>query len=155
METPRRMQSDSRGGSSPLPPPFPTPSRQLAHWPVQTPPGASRVSPFRPSPWRHRDAPPRRTPRSLPGRASRRQGDERRLQLACLVLSSPFKDWLPFRHFCPGLGPPDSQNSAGNQSPNALPLIHNRNLGPVRGRDKRVAGAALCSWKPRPVPSHT
>lgn len=84
METPRRMQSGSRGGSSPLPPPFPTTGRQLAHWPVQTPPGAPRVSPFRPCPQRHRDAPPTGDapptsgPRGRP--TSRRQGDARRLQ---------------------------------------------------------------------------
>lgn len=78
METPRRMQSSPGCDSSPLPPPFPTPDRQLAHWPVQTPRGASRVSPFRPSPWRHRDAPPRQRYRPLPGHESCRHGDARR-----------------------------------------------------------------------------
>lgn len=69
METQRRIQSSSGSDSSPLSPPSPTSDRQVAHWPVQTPPGASRVSPFRPSPWRHRDAPPHQKLHPLPGHA--------------------------------------------------------------------------------------
>lgn len=106
METPRRMQSGSRGGSSPLPPPFPTPGRQLAHWPVQTPPGASRVSPFRPSPWRHRDAPPhpKLRPRPRPRVPSpwRRATPPAGLASACPAVQGP-ADPPPFLS-C--LGPP-------------------------------------------------
>lgn len=102
METPRRMRSSSAGDSSPLPPPVPTPGRQLAHWPVQTP---SEPLEFRPLNPVSGVTEPKLMPRPLPGQAARRRGDARRHPLALLGLVRVFKPSFPPPSFlpCPGV----------------------------------------------------
>lgn len=147
METPRRMQSGSRGGSSPLPPPFPTTGRQLAHWPVQTPPGASRVSPFRPSPQRHRDAPPRgRTLRPLPGHEAGPppgcQGDTRRLPRRPALSCPTVQATASPPPFCPC--PPDSRTLTRSPRNTVGSWTH--------GEPERATGWGCWKAIPRPSP---